>query len=53
MMKKNILIRAVKYHVIPHLEYHVRVICLGFGWLVVLFYIHDKHLRSCRDGQLT
>ena len=31
-----------------------------FGWLVVvvvvvdlLFYIHGKHLRSCRDGQLT
>ena len=20
---------------------------------VVLFYIHGKHLRSCRDGQLT
>ena len=25
-----------------------------FGWLVVLlFYVHGKHLRSCRDGQLT
>ena len=24
------------------------------GWLVVLlFYVHGKHLRSCRDGQLT
>ena len=24
------------------------------GWLVVLlFYDHGKHLRSCRDGQLT
>ena len=24
------------------------------GWLVVLlFYVHSKHLRSCRDGQLT
>ena len=23
-------------------------------WLVVLlFYVHGKHLRSCRDGQLT
>ena len=21
--------------------------------LVVLFYVHGKHLRSCRDGQLT
>ena len=28
----------------------------GFGWLVVvvlMFYVHGKHLRSCRDGQLT
>ena len=24
------------------------------GWLVVLlFYVHSKHLRSCWDGQLT
>ena len=26
------------------------------GWMVVvvlLFYVHGKHLRSCRDGQLT
>ena len=24
------------------------------GWLVVLlFYVHGKYLRSCRDGQLT
>ena len=23
-------------------------------WMVVLlFYVHGKHLRSCRDGQLT
>ena len=21
--------------------------------VVVLFYVHGKHLRSCRDGQLT
>ena len=27
---------------------------LSVGWLVVLlFYVHGKHLRSCRDGQLT
>ena len=26
----------------------------GVDWLVVLlFYVHGKHLRSCRDGQLT
>ena len=27
-------------------EYNVVVVAL-------LFYIHGKHLRSCRDGQLT
>ena len=21
--------------------------------VVLLFYVHSKHLRSCRDGQLT
>ena len=21
--------------------------------IVLLFYVHGKHLRSCRDGQLT
>ena len=23
------------------------------GLVVLLFYVHGKHLRSCRDGQLT
>ena len=23
------------------------------GCIVLLFYVHGKHLRSCRDGQLT
>ena len=27
-----------------------RIPCTGF---VLLFYVHGKHLRSCRDGQLT
>ena len=22
-------------------------------FVALLFYVHDKHLRSCRDGQLT
>ena len=22
-------------------------------YVVLLFYVHGKHLRSCRDGQLT
>ena len=30
---------------------------VGYFFVVVvvalLFYVHDKHLRSCRDGQLT
>ena len=26
---------------------------LIFSFVVLLFYIHHKHLRSCRDGQLT
>ena len=25
----------------------------GFVVVVLLFYVHGKHLRSCRDGQLT
>ena len=33
-------------------------LCLGSSICVVvvvdlLFYVHGKHLRSCRDGQLT
>ena len=32
----------------------IRPTDLPCGWLVVLlFYVHGKHLRSCRDGQLT
>ena len=26
---------------------------LGFVVVALLFYVHGKHLRSCRDGQLT
>ena len=31
-------------------------VCSLVGFVVVvalLFYVHGKHLRSCRDGQLT
>ena len=31
-------------------------VCVVFGYLCIvdlLFYVHGKHLRSCRDGQLT
>ena len=34
-----------------------QILCVSFPFLVVvvalLFYVHGKHLRSCRDGQLT
>ena len=26
---------------------------VAFVVVVLLFYVHGKHLRSCRDGQLT
>ena len=26
---------------------------IGSVVVLVLFYVHGKHLRSCRDGQLT
>ena len=35
----------------------VALLAEGFRLVVVdvvmLFYVHDKHLRSCQDGQLT
>ena len=35
-------------------EFEARLRHAATGWLVVLlFYVHGKHLRSCRDGQLT
>ena len=35
----------------PLRDYHFGV--LLFVVVVLLFYVHGKHLRSCRDGQLT
>ena len=29
-----------------------RIVVVG-GGVDLLFYVHGKHLRSCRDGQLT
>ena len=29
------------------------VICVQILLVALLFYVHGKHLRSCRDGQLT
>ena len=46
-------LRAHMSHQSPELWKSAALLWL-FGWLVVLlFYVHGKHLRSCRDGQLT
>ena len=36
-------------------EMSYQIICsvCTTGLVVLLFYVHGKHLRSCRDGQLT
>ena len=31
----------------------MRAVVSGRVVVVLLFYVHGKHLRSCRDGQLT
>ena len=35
--------------------YVINFLCQIFDFVVVvlLFYVHGKHIRSCRDGQLT
>ena len=32
---------------------HIMTESLFYISVVLLFYVHGKHLRSCRDGQLT
>ena len=32
---------------------HISVLPIVVVVVVLLFYVHGKHLRSCRDGQLT
>ena len=34
-----------------HPSLHTATFCVVV--VVLLFYVHGKHLRSCRDGQLT
>ena len=34
-------------------ELSLRKVRIGANAVVLLFYVHGKHLRSCRDGQLT
>ena len=40
-----------------HWSPHSSLVTIGQHFVVVvvalLFYVHGKHLRSCRDGQLT
>ena len=40
LIKIKLILKAIK----SNLKGHV---------VVLLFYVHGKHLRSCRDGQLT
>ena len=41
---------SVVVHFIEHKESNLFVVVVV---VVLLFYVHGKHLRSCRDGQLT
>ena len=38
--------------ILKSLIYMGIIICLE-AFVALLFYVHGKHLRSCRDGQLT
>ena len=46
---------ALSYLPMSQLCYRIYPAIRGFCFLffVLLFYVHGKHLRSCRDGQLT
>ena len=35
---------------VDHTGHHLDIVVVV---VVLLFYVHGKHLRSCRDGQLT
>ena len=42
--------------ILRYLDLTVSEYCMPFDFVVVvalLFYVHGKNLRSCRDGQLT
>ena len=47
-LESNIIATAILY-VEAAICYYVLVVVV----VVLLFYVHGKHLRSCRDGQLT
>ena len=41
----------ISYCKVYFVEYKANTCCCCI--VVLLFYVHGKHLRSCRDGQLT
>ena len=56
----NFKLKCVLFHVnkIQFYEGHFRMNMVSESTIpritvVLLFYVHGKHLRSCRDGQLT
>ena len=52
ILTERLKMRKVAARWVPHMlsdsEKHHRVVVVA-----LLFYVHGKHLRSCRDGQLT
>ena len=51
-VEESTSIQWVKWR--PYLEgLHHQGMQAGFVVVALLFYVHGKHLRSCRDGQLT
>ena len=48
-----ILIIYVKIVLAKRTDLKVGHVGSDFYCIVLLFYVHGKHLRSCRDGQLT
>ena len=42
-----------KYSLEQTTKYWLGVIVVVVVVVVLLFFVHGKHLRSCRDGQLT
>ena len=48
----NLTIQTLRDTVDQTSNYHI-ISILMVVVVVLLFYVHGKHLRSCRDGQLT
>ena len=56
-MRYMINITIIFYEHIPYnervMEQTLRYVCAICIAVVLLFYVHGKNLRSCKDGQLT